>query len=297
MQQIKNNILEIYKVIKKPQMRVLPGQLAFFFILSLIPIITVIFDLAGFLSISIESINEFATQSLPEDISNIILSVTAHKAGLNLNTIMLFVVALVLASNGVCSIIMISNYLHQEEDTGYIKNRIKAVIITLLIIIALLFTIFVLAFGEKILLGLESIEIFSKISTQLVIIFDILKYPLGFVIVFFIIKLIYVITPNKKIVTKSVNYGAMITSIMWMIATFIFTLYVDKYANYGVYYGPLSNIIALMIWIYILSYIFVLGICINIGLEYKDINLEKIEQIERLKKLTKLKKIDKKIKG
>ena len=291
MQEIKNNILEIFKIIRKPQMRILPGQLAFFFILSLIPIITVIFDIAGLLSISIESINEFATTSLPEEIANIIMSVTSNKTSFNIDTAILFVVALVLASNGVYSIIMTSNFLHEEKSHSYIKNRFKAVILTFLIIVALLFTIFVLAFGETILIGLQSVKILSTISSTLLILFEVLKFPLGFLIIYLIIKLVYIIAPSKHIKNSSVGYGAAFTSIMWIISTFIFTLYVEKYANYGVYYGPLSNIIALMIWIYILSYIFVLGISINIGLENKDINLQKIKQIEKIKEITQIEKI------
>ena len=37
---LKNYLLKIIEIIKKPEMGILPGQLAFFIILSLVPIIT-----------------------------------------------------------------------------------------------------------------------------------------------------------------------------------------------------------------------------------------------------------------
>lgn len=266
---IKEDFLEIYSIIKKPQMRILPGQLAFFFILSLIPIITVIFDLAGFLSISIDSINEFAMQSLPTEISEIILNVTSTSKGFSKETATLFLVAFFLASNGTYSIILTSNFLHDIKETKYIRNKIKAIVITFLIIFALLFTIFVLAFGENIIIGLQSVELLSFISQTLLLVFAFLKVPIGFLIIFLNIKLVYILAPEKKVDSKSVNFGALFTTVGWLIATFIFTIYVEKFANYGVFYGPLSNIIALMIWVYILAYIFVLGMSINIGLIYR----------------------------
>lgn len=269
MQQIKENLIEIYNIIRKPQMRILPGQLAFFFILSLIPIITVIFDLAGILSISIESINQYAMLYLPNEISDIILSVTKSDKGFSIDTAILFCTAFFLASNGTYSIIMTSNFLHETKEYTYIKNRIKAVILTFLIIFALLFTIFVLAFGRNIIVGLQSIELLEFVSVPLLLVFDALKFPIGYLIIFVTIKLVYIIAPEKKIESKSVNYGAIFTTLLWLVATFIFTIYVNQFANYGMFYGPLSNIIALMIWIYILAYIFVLGMSINIGIELK----------------------------
>lgn len=269
MNRIKADVLDIYRIVKKPQMRILPGQLAFFFILSLIPIITVIFDLAGFLSISIESINEYATQSLPIEISEIILSATNDSSNFNITTASLFFLAFFLASNGTYSIILTSNFLRDEKETNYIKNKIKAMLLTFLIIFTLLFTIFVLAFGENIIIGLQSIKLLSFISQTILLIFTFLKVPIGFGVIFLNIKLIYILAPEKKIDSKKVNYGALFTTLGWLIATLIFTIYVEKFANYGVFYGPLSNIIVLMIWFYILAYIFVLGMSINIGLEYK----------------------------
>ena len=77
------------------------------------------------------------------------------------------------------------------------------------------------------------------------------------------IKLIYAISPSKNIQSEETTYGAAFTTIGWVIATFIFRAYLSHFARYDILYGNLSSIIILMVWIYFLSYIFVVGIALN----------------------------------
>ena len=69
--------------------------------------------------------------------------------------------------------------------------------------------------------------------------------------------------PDKRISSHYVKKGALFTTIGWIVVTSIYSYYANNLANYDLWYGGLSNIIVLMIWIYILAYILVLGIAIN----------------------------------
>ena len=82
------------------------------------------------------------------------------------------------------------------------------------------------------------------------------------------------LAPDKKIRSKSATKGAIFTTISWVVSTEIFTFYVGTFAKYDVFYGNISNIIILLLWIYLLSYIFVLGMAFNAG-------FTKEEDIER----------------
>ena len=59
------------------------------------------------------------------------------------------------------------------------------------------------------------------------------------------------------------NKGALFTTVCWIITTAVYSYYVSNIANYSLFYGSISGIIVMMIWIYILTYIFVMGIAIN----------------------------------
>lgn len=53
---------------------------------------------------------------------------------------------------------------------------------------------------------------------------------------------------------KSVVPGAVLATLMWFIATLVFGWYVTRFANYSQVYGPLGAAIALLLWLYLISF-------------------------------------------
>ena len=98
---------------------------------------------------------------------------------------------------------------------------------------------------------------------EVIFVFNLVKWPLSFLIVYFNIKLIYTISPSEKIKSENTSIGAFFTTILWIIVTSIFTYYLKYFARYDILYGNLSSIIILMMWMYLLAYVFVLGMAIN----------------------------------
>ena len=100
--------------------------------------------------------------------------------------------------------------------------------------------------------------------------FNVLKWTFSIFVIFFNVKLIYTIAPDWKILSKHTTKGAMFTTVGWMLAIQIYSYYVSNFSNYDLFYGSLSNIVILMLLIYIISYILVIGIAINVrSYEYK----------------------------
>ena len=73
----------------------------------------------------------------------------------------------------------------------------------------------------------------------------------------------YVIAPDQEIQSKSTNKGAIFTTVGWVLSTEIFAFYIERFATYDLFYGSISNILVLLLWVYLLSYIYVLGMVIN----------------------------------
>jgi membrane protein len=78
------------------------------------------------------------------------------------------------------------------------------------------------------------------------------------------IKLIFILAPDSVIRSRVTTRGAFFTSIAWLVSTFIYSYYVQHFSHYDIFYGSLSNIIVMMMWIYILSCSLVIGIAINV---------------------------------
>ncbi len=259
---IKTILRKLYCIIIKPEMLILPANLAFFLVLSVVPIFILIGLIASTFSLSLDLIIDFIGENLPAQVTEILETFISGK-GLDLNVGFFTITAFILASNGPHSIIVTSNTLYNFEQGSYLNRRIKALILTILLVTLFIFIIVVLAFGNNILKAIFEIGILKNVSNFAYSLFVYLKWPIAFFIIFFTIKLIYTIAPDKSVPSKYVNKGAIFTTLGWILTTAIYSYYVSHFSKYDIFYGSLSNIIILMMYIYFLSYILVLGIAIN----------------------------------
>ena len=239
----KKTIKNLYNILMTPSMRILPGTLAYYLVLSIVPIITLIAAGCSKFSISTDDITTIFEAILPNGVEDLLISVINSAKESNLSFV-LIILTFIFASNGAHSIILASNTLYNIEDKSYLERRIKALFLTLVLIGLILFIIFVIA-------------------TQVYSIFIILKWPVAIVTVFFLIKVIYTMAPDSRIPSKYVNKGAIFTTIGLIISTSMYSYYANNIADYSYIYGNLANIIVLMVLFFVIAYFIVAGIAIN----------------------------------
>lgn len=271
---IKAFLNNVYSIIKKPEMLLLPGQLAFFFILSVVPILTLISYAASFLNLPINIISNFLTSAFGSDLATLVIPIVSEP-NVNFSFFVTILVGFYIASNGASSIIITSNHIYGIKNSNFLKRKVKGLIMTFMLVLLFIFILIFLVFGKNILafLGLMNID-----TSSIHFIYNLIKGPITWLIIFFFIKVIYTLAPDRKIPSRYVNYGALFTTIMWVFTTAIYSYYTGHFAHYALYYGGLANIIVLMLWVYFLAYIFVIGLALN----YKEeiVKLEKTGAIK-----------------
>lgn len=286
---IKGYFKKLFKILSKPEMSILPSNIAFNLILAIIPLLTIIVLIASSFDISIDLVVELVKKIMPEQVSEVIIEVISGK-GFDTNIGISNIIAFILASNGTYAIINASDALYKIENNDKIKKRISSLVILVIIILLLIFLAIVPIFGENIINLMHHAKILEHYIDEIILIFNILKWPLTLFIIYFNIKLIYTIAPSKNIKSKETTIGALFTTILWIIATIIFKFYLTYFARYDILYGNLSTLIIMLVWCYFLSYIFVFGMAINVS------QREQIEFLEETKKiaLNELTKVNKK---
>ena len=262
MEKVRKFFKRLFYIVRKPYMRVLPGQLAFFTVLSLIPIIAAIGMITSYFSIPLSSISNIAQDFLPIDITNI-TATNITGSGLTFNLVIFFITSFFLASNGAHSIIITSNEIYGIKGKKFFGRRLKAIAITLIMVLLILFVLILPIFGNNIFDSLKSGITNVKTLEIVSYIFKIIRIPISMALIFIFVKIIYHMAPDRKISLRDTNFGPLFTTIMWIIGTEIYKIYVTNFAKYNLFYGSISNIIILMIWVYFLSYIFVFGMAIN----------------------------------
>ena len=258
----KSFLANVLTVIKKPEMVVLPGQLAFFFVLSVVPIVTLITYGASFLHISLDSLVDFFSKAFSSDLAELIVPIVI-RPNVNFSFFFTLLVGFYVASNGARSLIVASNAIYGIRNSNFVKRRIKAIVMTIIIVILILFILIIPVFGKNIINIMGSININPHAMKTLVFVFHLLKGPLTWFIIFCFIKILYTMAPDRRIPSSYVNYGALFTTVTWVIVTAIYSYYINNFANYAVFYGALANIVMLMLWVYFLATIFVIGMALN----------------------------------
>ena len=271
-------------IIKRPDMRILPGQLAFFLVLSMIPLLALVGTIGSKLGLSMTSFRNALESTVPDAVINTLFPADAT-IGLNFNVTVFFIAAFLLASNGAYSVITTSNRIYQVEDNSEIRRRSKAVLLTFILVSLLFFLILVPAFGDS-LISLAEINLHNeKLASFIRNIYHLGKYPLSLFLLYFNIKLIYILAPDKEVTSNEVRAGAMFTTIFWLLSSKIYAFYVEYFSHYDLFYGSMSNILVLLFWVYILAYIFTLGMSFNqTGVIQETIELRKSDIAKRLKK-------------
>ncbi|MBR2832937.1 MAG: YihY/virulence factor BrkB family protein [Bacilli bacterium] len=265
---MKKYFKRMFDIFMKPEMMILPGQLAFFIILAIFPLLTLI----GYVGSNITLFSNYFTAMmdniLPKGVYDILIPFLTS-SHINGNIVFFMIVGFYLISNGTNSLIITSNALFGIEHAPFLKRRIKAFFMIILLMAIFIFTVVVLAYGNIIAMEIISLKVFSNISKTLFMIFILLKWPVAFICIFWMIKLIYTLAPDAPIPSKYMNTGALFTTFGWIVTTGLYSIYIARFANYSMFYGGISTIIVMMIWIYFLAYIIVLGIAINVT-EYEE---------------------------
>ena len=200
--------------------------------------------------------------SIPKEINSILIPFITGN-GIDLKVSFYLIIGFVLASNGAYSIVVTCNQLYGFDSSNYFKRRIKALFLTILLVVLFIFILVVLGFGDSIINFIVNLKFLNIFSDSINLLYSVLKWPTSFFLILFIIKLIYVIAPDEKIASKHTTKGALFTTLGLIVSSMIYSYYVTNFTRYDIFYGSLTNIVVMMMWVYIISYIFVIGILIN----------------------------------
>lgn len=259
MKNAKRMFRRLFKIIKLEEMQILPGQLAFFIVLAIFSI----FPLIGYIGSTFitQGIVNSIENTLPSAVSTILKSLMDTKNN-GVGIVGFVVCSIFFASGGCEAMILTSNVIYKIKNNNIIRQKIKSIIMTLVLILLLVFIVLVPAFGDLILSVIRT-HYPGRVIDTIIVGFGILKYPLSFALIFFGVKVLYTLAPDERIPSYYNNYGSLLTTILWVIITRGYAIYLNNINTYNVFYGSLANVVIVLLWIYLLAYVFTLGMALN----------------------------------
>jgi membrane protein len=262
-----------WKETKKDAVPLLAAGVAFYAFLALVPTLIALILLYGLVS----EPDDVATQiesfgsALPSTVEELLktqmdaLTQTSDRA-LGIGLIIALLLALWSASGGISNLITALNVAYDEKDErGFLKSRLLALGLTLGAIIFMVLAVALVA-ALPVLLDALDVPGWLKAMVQA-------GRWLGLVIAVMVaLAVLYRLGPDRdapKI--RWLSVGAIVATVLWVIGSVGFSLYVDNFGSYGKTYGTLAGVVVLLLWLWLSSYAALLGAEVNAEMEQQTI--------------------------
>lgn len=280
---MKRSFKSLLKIMSRNELRILPGNLAYSFFLALVPIISLIFYVTTTFNLPNDIVQNFINETFSKGVADLLMPV--FNTNMSITSLLPVLLGISVAMNGCGAIIIASNTIYECKNASLIKRLVKSLIIVILLTVLFTFIFIVPLLGKSII---DLIGTFTDlVSTNRIYIdrlYFILQVPVSALIMFGVIKFVYVIAPDERISGKSVNKGSLFTTLSWLTITLGFSYYINNIARFDAVYGNLANVVILLFWFYIMAYIFVIGLCLNKKISDKNIEKTNTVKLDELRK-------------
>jgi membrane protein len=251
---------------------------AYSFIIALFPSIIFLFTLLPHLHITIteSDISGFLRDgmqlplSMERAIQSTIKDILDQPRG-GLQSIS-FVMALAMSTNGMIALMDSFNKCYILEDKrGFIKRRLIALGLTLLLALVLFLAIVILVFGRTIIetvfqFGGDIVHIDLHLYETIKSL-KLIEYGVFILIFFFTISILYYFAPVTHAKWSFFSHGTFIATILCVLTTAGLSYYISKFGSYNKLYGSIGALLGFMLWMQLISLMLLIGFEINTGMD------------------------------
>lgn len=262
----------VLSLIEKRQILEFSGSLAFFWFLAIFPGITFLLSFISYFEVSEEIFFEQLQMIVPGELSEVFYQNIAIVISTPNDSLMSLGAFLFLwsGSQGFSILITLTVQAYGAYETrSFFRRRGLAVMLMLLFSMCTSIIVSLNLWWQT--LSNDFKQYFGETSF-----FTIALIGGGYVIVLFVMSLFisvfFKVAPEQKVKWKHVIPGSIFSIVFWQIISYLFSVYISKIDDYGVY-GSLGGITISLVWLYLTGIILMLGIEINIA--WSDYKIKK----------------------
>ncbi len=269
------------------------SSIAFSLFMALFPLLIFMVTLVPFLVsyISIENANfdaeflSFLESFLPsatgDYFGDIFQQIKDQKRGGLLSSS--FIISIFLMANGVNSIFGgFENSYHVDLTRNFFRQYLFALMVGLILSILIIVGFVAFVYFEVYILGYLK-EFAERTSGSILDNDELIGIQIGKFLFFIVLSYLttatlYYFGTREGKQAKFFSAGALMTTILFILTSYLFGVYVDKIARYNELYGALGGLLILMVYIWLNSNILLLGFELNASLNWlrKNYNTNEI---------------------
>ncbi|MDF7817697.1 YihY/virulence factor BrkB family protein [Runella sp. MFBS21] len=176
-----------------------------------------------------------------------------------------FIFALITATNGMGALMTAFNMADRtSENRGFFKTKGISIMLTVLLSSVLFLAVIVIIGGGFVVDWLHDTVLLGDDFTVFLV--DVLRYGVMFAAFTLAVAIIYRFAPKINHGWRFFNLGALIASLLIIIATYGFSFYLSNFSSYNKLYGSIGTIIAMMIWFYLVALLLIFGFELNLSI-------------------------------
>ena len=233
---------------------------AFWFFLSLVPMVILSVAILPYTPMSEEQLLLYLAVIVPRSMMELIAAIVADVYRSSLAILSVSIVATMWsAAKGFSSLLRgLEEIYKRERRSGFLQRRAMGVAYTLWMILFMLLSIVLGAFGR------QFAALVQRYLPAMRPLFTFLLH-FRFLLVLFLLSIfftvIYVRGAGRRLPVREVVPGALFAAIGWSFFTWVFSAWVS--ANRFGTYGSLATVVVVMLWMYYCQYVLLLGACLN----------------------------------
>lgn len=264
---------DLTRKMKKQNISAHAASTAFFLFLSLVPMLIVICTVIPFTPLTEENLVKVVTDITPGTVDDMAESLISEVYDKSAGVLSIALLATIWsAGKGVLALMRGLNDVNDvEEERNYFFVRTLASFYTVIMLIVVILSLFLMVFGNR----LVDLLLYRIPQLQLLVEFLMsFRFIFVWVILTVLFAMIYTYIPNIRLKFREQLTGAMFSAIVWSVFSWGFSIYVDSGEAASIY-GSLSIIMIVMVWMYFCMYIFLVGAYMNRYFGARDELLQK----------------------
>jgi membrane protein len=254
--------------LRKDHISMVAGGMAFFIMLAIIPGMAAAIAIYGLAADPVQIQQQFESfkQMIPPQAFTLLKEQMQNIADSNeaagWAAAISIVLALWSASKGIKALIEGLNIMYREaEKRNFIRLSLQALLMTLSAMVGAVIAISLIALLPAMLSFFGMDGVIERIVMYL-------RWPLLAGLFLLALDAIYRFGPSRDAAQwRWVTWGAAVATVLWLVVSGLFSFYVSNFDSYNKTYGSLAAVVILLMWLYLTSYVVLLGAEINTEME------------------------------
>lgn len=170
------------------------------------------------------------------------------------------------ASSGVRALIDTLNIVYGEDEK---RSLVRLYLFSLLATIAMILFFVLISIA---LIAVPIVLDYVWIGDLPATVLDLLRWPILFCIAAFALSVVYRYGPSRREARwRWISWGSALATVLWLIASLLFSWYAANFGSYNKTYGSLGAIVGFMTWLWLSSVVLLLGAEVNAEMEHQTV--------------------------